>query len=240
VAAGAGVRIAKHGNRAASGRFGSADLLEALGVNIDAEPKTVQRCINEIGIGFMFAPRFHLAMKYAIGARKRIGTRTIFNILGPLANPAGAKRQLLGVYNPGLTEVMANVLKNLGSRHALVVCADDGIDEISIEGLTKVTELKEDGSIDTYRVRAKDFGLKESSLETIETASREENIEIAMSVLKGKSGPARDVILLNASAALIAGLKASDFKEGLKMAAESIDSEKALEKLHKLADLTKR
>jgi anthranilate phosphoribosyltransferase len=239
VAAGCSVKIAKHGNRAVSSRCGSADVLEVLGVKVDAGPKTVERCMEEIGIGFMYAPVFHRAMKYAAKPRKEIGTRTIFNILGPLSNPAGASGQVLGVYDASLTGVMAKVLKNLGSKRAFVVHGLDGLDEITITGKTKVTELK-GGSIRSYFIAPEKFGIKRARLSDIKGGSAEENAGMALSVLRGDLGPRRNVVLLNAAAAVVAGFKAKDIKEGVAMAADSIDSGRALEKLNMLIELTNK
>ncbi|MDP2913238.1 MAG: anthranilate phosphoribosyltransferase [Candidatus Omnitrophota bacterium] len=239
VLAGSGLKVAKHGNRGASSRCGSADVLESLGVKIDIAPDMVRRCILEIGIGFMYAPLFHDAMKYAVAPRKEIGIRTIFNILGPLSNPANPTSQILGVYDARLTEVMAGVLKNLGVRRAFVVCGMDMLDEITITGKTKVTEL-ESGSIKTYYTTPEKFGLERSSLEEIKGGDAKENAEITISILKGERGPRRDIVLLNAGAGLVCGLKARDFKAGAKQAAESIDSGRALDKLLKLIEITNR
>jgi anthranilate phosphoribosyltransferase len=237
VVAGCGLKVAKHGNRAASSQCGSADVLEALGVNLDTTPELVERCIREIGIGFLYAPLFHGAMKYAITPRKEIGIRTIFNILGPLSNPAGATGQVLGVYDAELTEIMAKVLKNLGAKRAFVVHGMDTLDEITITGETKVTELK-DGRMRSYFVEPTMFGLKKARLEDIRGGDAKTNAQAVLSVLRSEKGPKRDVVLMNAAAALIAGFKAQDFKEGIRYAAESIDSGKALEKLNRLIEYT--
>lgn len=239
VVAGSGLKVAKHGNRSASGQCGSADVLETLGVKLDVGPDVVQRCILEIDIGFLYAPLFHDAMRYAVAPRKEIGIRTIFNILGPLSNPANATSQVIGVYDAGLTEVLANVLRNLGSERAFVVHGMDSLDEITITGKTRISELKT-GRIRTYYVTPERFGLRRSSLEDIEGGNTKENAEMIISILKGERGPRRDVVLLNASAALVAGFKAKDFKEGIKFAVESIDSGRALDKLLKLIELTNR
>ncbi len=237
VAAGCGLKVAKHGNRSASSQCGSADVLEALGVNVERGPDTAERCIREIGIGFMYAPLFHGAMKYAIKPRKEIGTRTIFNLLGPLANPAGATSQIVGVYDAKLTTAIAAVLKNLGAKHAFIVCGMDGLDEITITGRTRVSELK-DGRIKNYYVTPERFGLKTARLEDIRGGTAKDNAAAVLSVLKGGTGPKRDIVLMNASAAIVAGHKAKGFKEGVSIAAESIDSGKALEKLNKLIEYT--
>lgn len=237
VVAGAGLKVAKHGNRSASSQCGSADVLEALGVNLDISPDRVEKCIKETGIGFMYAPLFHGAMKYAIVPRKEIGIRTIFNLLGPLSNPANAMSQVLGVYDAKLTGVIARVLKNLGCRRALVVSGMDTLDEITITGKTKVTELNK-GRLKTYFVSPEKFGMKRSKLRTIKGGSAKENAKILFSILEGKRGPRRNVVLLNAAAALVAGFKAVNFKEGIKLAENSIDSGRALEKLNRLIVMT--
>ena len=239
VVAGCGLKVAKHGNRGASSMCGSADVLEALGVRLDVGPDMVQRSILEIGIGFMYAPLFHSAMRYAIEPRREIGIRTIFNMLGPLSNPANATSQVMGVYAASLTEVMASVLKNLGLKRAFVVYGMDTLDEITITGKTKITELK-DGKIKTYYVTPEKFGMKRGRLDDIEGGDAHENSAIVMSVLRGERSPRRDVVLLNAAAALISGFKAKDFKSGIKLASQSIDSGRALDKLLKLIELTNR
>ena len=239
VVAGCGVRVAKHGNRSASSQCGSADVLEALGVKLDIGPDMVQRCILQVGIGFIYAPLFHNAMKFAITPRKEIGIRTIFNILGPLSNPANATSQVLGVYDAKLTEVLAKVLKNLGARRAFVVHGMDTLDEITITGKTRVTELK-NKRIRTYYVTPGQFGLERASLDDIAGGDARENARIVTSVLKGERGPRRDIVLLNAGAALVAAFKARDIKAGMKLAAGSIDSGIALDKLLELVELTNR
>ncbi len=238
VVAGAGLKVAKHGNRSVSSCCGSADVLEELGINLNVTPSEVEKCLDEIGIGFLFAPLLHGAMKYAIGPRKEIGLRTIFNILGPLTNPAGANVQVLGVYEAKLTRPLAEVLGRLGSRSAFVVHGVDCIDEISITGETLVGELR-DGEVKEYRIHPEDFGLPCSSIESIRGGNAKDNAKIVKSVLGGESGPKRDVVLLNAAAALVAAGKAGDFKEGILMAEESIDSGRALEKLDSLVAMTR-
>ncbi len=237
VVAGAGIKIAKHGNRSASSECGSADVLEDLGVNLDAPPDQVEKCINEIGIGFMYAPLFHGAMKYAVTPRKEIGIRTIFNLLGPLSNPANATSQVLGIYDAKLTKVIAAVLKNLGCRRALVVSGVDGLDEITITGKTKITELNR-GRLRTYFVSPEKLGMKRAKFEEIKGGSAKENSERLLSLLEGERGPRRNVVLLNAAAALIAGFKARNFKAGIRLAEDSIDSGAALEKLKRLIVMT--
>jgi anthranilate phosphoribosyltransferase len=237
VVAGAGLKVAKHGNRGASSECGSADVLEALGVNLDVGPGRVEKCIKEIGIGFMYAPLFHGAMKYAVAPRKEIGIRTIFNLLGPLSNPANATSQVLGVYDAKLTEVIAAVLKNLGCRRALVVSGMDALDEITITGKTKITELNK-GRLKTYFISPEKFGMKRSKLAQITGGGAKENAGILLSVLKGERGPRRNVVLLNAAAALVAGFKAGNFKRGIELAEDSIDSGTAAEKLNRLIVMT--
>jgi len=239
VAAGCGIKVAKHGNRSASCQCGSADVLEALGVKIDISPDLVGESIRKVGIGFMFAPLFHTAMKYAAVPRKELGGRTIFNILGPLSNPAGATGQVIGVYDAKLTEVVAGVLKNLGLKRAFVVHGMDGLDEITITDKTKIAEL-DGGKLKTYLTTPEDFGVKRARLEDLKGGSARDNAEIIMSVLKGERSPRRDSVMMNASAAIVCGGKAKDFKEGVKLAAESIDSGMALEKLDKLIEMTNK
>lgn len=237
VACGAGAVVAKHGNKAVSSKCGSADLFEELGVNINITPDVAEKCINEIGIGFLFAPKLHLAMKYAMPARKMIKTRSIFNILGPLTNPAGAKFQLLGVYEECLAGTIANVLKNLGSERALVVHGADGLDEITTADETVMAELKE-GAVKKYTVKPEDFGQRRARREDLTGGDAACNAKIALDILKGQKGPGRDIVLLNAgSAVYVAGL-AESIKEGIKKAAASIDSGAALEKLEKLKQIT--
>ncbi len=237
VVAGVGIPVAKHGNRAVSSKCGSADLMTALGVKIQLEPKQVADCIDSVGIGFMFAPTFHPAMKYAIGPRREMGIRTIFNILGPLTNPAGARAQVLGVFNADLTEVLAKVLGSLGSEHVFVVHGMDGTDEISITGETQISELNK-GTVKTYFVKPEDFGIKKVSLKDITASSIEENVNLTMEVLEGKKCPARDVVVLNAAAGIVVGDKAASLKEGIKMAEGSIDSGQARQKLDELKKFT--
>ena len=240
VAAGAGVPIAKHGNRSVSSRCGSADVLEALGVKIDLDPKKVEECIDKVGIGFIFAPNFHKAMRFAMPSRKEIGIRTVFNILGPLTNPARASAQVLGVFNPDLTEMMAEVLRNLGIKHALVVHGMDGLDEISISEKTKVAHLREK-KIENYFLKPEDFGMHRGKREEILGGSAEENAEIAIEILKSEEkGAKRQVVLLNAAAAIYVGGRAKDLKEGVKLAAESIDSGAAHRKLEELIQFTSK
>ena len=233
VVAGTGIPVAKHGNRAASSQSGSADVLKALGVNIEIGPEQVGACIDDVGIGFLFAVTLHGAMKYAIGPRREIGIRTIFNALGPLTNPAGAQAQVLGVYAPTLTEPLANVLKNLGSQRAFVVHGGDGLDEITTTTTTQVSELS-DGEVNTYTLDPTELGIPTAQPGDLKGGTPEENAEMTLSVLRGEKGPKRDIVLLNAAAAIVAGGKAADIAAGLAVAAESIDSGQALEKLEGL------
>ena len=238
VASGAGVIIAKHGNRAVSSKCGSADLLESLGIRIDIGTQKVGACIDEIGIGFIFAPAFHKAMKFAAPTRKEIGIRTVFNILGPVSNPANTKGQLMGVYAPHLTNVMANVLKNQGCETAMVVSGLDGIDEISVCDRTKVSHL-ENGIIKDYFIEPGDFGMNRSTRENITGGTSAENAKIALDILSGREkGPKRDIVLLNAAAAIVVGRKAKDIKEALALSAGSIDGKAALNKFESLRKFT--
>jgi anthranilate phosphoribosyltransferase len=240
VAAGAGVPIAKHGNRSVSSRCGSADVLESLGVKIDLEPKKVEECISQVGIGFIFAPNFHKAMRFAMPSRKEIGIRTVFNILGPLTNPARASAQVLGVFKPELTEMMAHVLGNIGVKHALVVHGVDGLDEISISDKTKVSHLQ-DGKVSNYTITPKDLGIKKAKREEILGGSANENAEIALNILRGEEKEAkRDVTLLNAGAVIFVGGKAKDLKEGVQLAAKAIDSGAAYKKLEEWIAFTNK
>ncbi|MFH1478174.1 MAG: anthranilate phosphoribosyltransferase [Candidatus Omnitrophota bacterium] len=239
VLAGLDLKVAKHGNRSVSSACGSADVLKELGVNIELEPGKVEKCISAIGIGFLFAPLFHGAMKYAIGPRREIGIRTIFNILGPLTNPAGANVQVLGVYRGDLVEVLANVLKNLGSIGAFVVHGEDGLDEITTTGKTKVSQLK-DNSVKTFFVRPEDFGVKRAKLIDLKGSGPEENANIIKDILSGKSSPKRELVLVNASTALVAANKVRDFKKGIELAKSSIDTGKAKKKLDELIEFTNR
>ncbi len=239
VIAGTGIKVAKHGNRAASGRCGSADVLEKLGVNIELKPEHVKECIDKVGIGFMFAPMFHRAMKYAAGPRREIGIRTIFNILGPLTSPASATHQLLGVYKSELTDVMASVLGNLGVKRAMVVHGSGGLDEISLTGPTKISELK-DNQVKSYEVKPSDFGLAGHSIEDIKGGDVEVNAGIMQMVLGSEKGAYRDAVLANAGAAFVILEKAEDLRQGVEIAAESIDSKKALSKLTELIEFSNK
>ena len=237
VVAAAGITVAKHGNRAVSSGCGSADCLEALGVNISAEPEIVEECIQQIGIGFLFAPRLHGAMKYAIGPRKEIAIRTIFNMLGPLTNPAGATAQLIGVYDPKLTEMFAGVLKNLGTKRAFVVHGSDGLDEATVTGATRVTELKDD-LISTYNLDPIEIFGETYRDEELIGGDPSINAQITKDVLSGKDGARRKIVLLNAALAIMAGEKAVNIKEGITIAEECIDSGAAIKKLQALIELS--
>ena len=235
VVAGAGVRVAKHGNRSISSRCGSADVLEQLGARIDLPPESIARAIEKIGIGFLFAPAVHAATRYAMAARRELKMRTVFNLLGPLTNPAGASAQVAGVYDAAVTGLMAQALGELGVRRAFVVHGADGLDEISISGPTHVAELR-DRSVSTFTVTPEDFGLRRASLESIRGGDAKQNAEIVHKIL-GRSmlyrdhGPHREIVLANAAAALVASGRASDFLEGVRLAAQSIDSGAARERL---------
>ena len=233
VVAGAGIPVAKHGNRSVSSSSGSADVLKALGVNIEIGPEQVGRCIDEVGIGFLFAPALHGAMKYAIGPRREIGIRTIFNALGPLTNPAGAQAQVIGVYAPKLTELLANVLNNLGSQHAFVVHGEDGLDEITTTTTTQISELAA-GTVTTYTLDATVLGIPIAQPDALTGGAPEENADMTLDILKGEAGPKRDIVLLNGAAAIVAGGRAEDLAAGLAQATQSIDSGRALEKLEGL------
>ncbi|MFC1928281.1 anthranilate phosphoribosyltransferase [Chloroflexota bacterium] len=235
VVAGAGLKVAKHGNRAMSSQCGSADVLEALGVILELTAEQVQRCLDEVGIGFMFAPSFHPAMKYAGPPRREIGIRTVFNILGPLTNPAGAQAQVLGVADGSLVDKLALVLQSLGCHHALVVHGEDGLDEITLSGNTQVCELKE-GSITSYSISPDDFGLSRASLNSLRGGTAKDNAALLRSILGGTQGHQRDVVLLNAAAALVAGDKVETLQQGVALAGEVIDSGKALKKLEQLIE----
>src|SRR5688572_28213766 len=237
VLAGAGVNVAKHGNRSVSSQSGSADVLGALGVKVDAPRERVEQCIAKIGIGFLFAPLLHEAMKYAVQPRRDIGIRTIFNILGPLTNPAMASHQLIGIYSVQLVGVIAHVLKNLGSVRAMVVHGLEGLDEISLSGPTKIAELR-DGQVKEYAIEPDEFGLKRCRVEELHGGSADQSAVIVRDVLDGKAGPTRDVVLLNSGAALYVSARATTIQDGIRLAAESIDSGKARQKLAQLVEMT--
>ena len=237
VLAGAGVRVAKHGNRAASGTTGSADVLEELGVRIDLGPEGVKRCIEETGFGFMFAQTFHPAMRFAAAPRREIGIRTIFNILGPLMNPAGAGAQVFGMADPGLAELIARFLDTKGVTHALIVHGQDGLDEISLAAPTDVWELKE-GAVSSYTVTPDDFGLDGVDNDSLKVAGVAESASTLRAVLAGSPGPARSVVLANAAAALIAADRAATLREGVELAANAIDTGRANAALDSLITLS--
>jgi anthranilate phosphoribosyltransferase len=237
VVAGAGVNVAKHGNRSVSSQSGSADVLGALGVKVDAPKERVEQCIEQIGIGFLFAPLLHEAMKYAVQPRREIGIRTVFNLLGPLTNPAMASHQLVGLYSGELVGPIAHVLKNLGSVRAMAVHGLEGLDEISLSGPTKVAELK-GGEVREYVLDPEQLGLKKCRLEQLHGGNAEQSAAIVRGVLRGDKGPARDVVLLNSGAALYVSGKAATIQDGLRLAAESIDSGQARQKLEQLVRLT--
>jgi anthranilate phosphoribosyltransferase len=239
VVAGAGVAVAKHGNRSVSSKSGSADVLQALGVNIEMPSARLDECLREVGIAFLFAPMMHQAMKYAIGPRREVGIRTIFNILGPLTNPAGVKAQIMGVYAADLTGVLAQALGNLGARHAYVVHGMDGLDEITITDRTKISEYRE-GGVNDYFVHPSDFDLPTGKKEDLVGGDAKENAAITIEVLKGGTGPRRDVVLLNAAAGLAASGKAKDLRDGVRTAAESIGSGAAMKKLEELKKFTNK
>ncbi len=237
VVAGCGGQVAKHGNRSVSSACGSADVLERLGVNLDVAPAVVERCIAELGVGFLFAPALHGAMKHAIGPRKEIGIRTIFNILGPLTNPAGADRQVLGVYREDLVETLSRVLCQMGCRRGFVVHGADGMDEVTLTGPTRVGEIR-DGQVQLYTVRPQDYGLTTCQLADLQGGDAAQNAEIVRAILQGRPGFRRDVVLLNSAFALLAAGLAEDVPTGLRLAAEAIDTGKALEKLEGLVRAT--
>ncbi|MEW5791062.1 MAG: anthranilate phosphoribosyltransferase [Pseudomonadota bacterium] len=237
VAAAGGAAVAKHGNRSVSSKSGSADVLEAAGVRLALTPEQVKRCIEEVGIGFLYAPAHHGAMRHAIGPRREIGVRTIFNLLGPLTNPAGAPNQVVGVYAERWLTPLTEVLRELGSRHVLAVHGADGLDEISISGPTEIAELR-DGQILRDRIEPEDFGLKRAPIEALRVADARESLAVLLAVLRGETGPHRDVVLLNAGAALyVAGLSDS-LQAGVAQAAATVDSGAALARLNTLTQWT--
>lgn len=242
VAAAAGVKVAKHGNRAVSSSTGSADVIEAAGIQLDITPEQVARCVDALGVGFMFAPAHHSAMKYAIGPRKEIGQRTLFNILGPLTNPAGVKRQVLGVFNRALCKPLAEVMSRLGSEHVLVVHSDDGLDEISLATPTTIAELKH-GRVEVYRVQPEDFGIESQSLVGLTVNSAAESLALIEDALGKRSDKraqkAADIIALNAGAAIYVSGVASSLQQGVSMAEDAIGSGLAKEKIGELAEFTR-
>jgi anthranilate phosphoribosyltransferase len=239
VVAGAGVAVAKHGNRSVSSKSGSADVLQALGINIEMPTHRLEECLNEVGIAFLFAPMMHQAMKFAIGPRREIGIRTIFNVLGPLTNPAGVKAQIMGVYSADLTGLLARALGNLGVTRALVVHGMDGLDEITITERTKVSEFR-DGTVNEYYIHPSDFDLPTGKAGDLKGGDAKANAAISLDILKGEQGPRRDIVLLNAAAGLMAAGKAKDFRDGIQLAGDAIDSGAALQKLEELRKFTNR
>ncbi len=237
VAASAGVKVAKHGNRSATSLCGCADVLEELGVNINQTPDQVRSCVENANIGFMFAPLYHKSMRFVANTRKQLGFRTIFNILGPLSNPAGAAYQVLGVFHPNLVEIMAMVLNRLGTKHAMVVHGSGGMDEISMTGPTLVSEIR-DGRVENYMIKPEDYGFKPCALGDLKGGTKEENAAILKGLLKGERSPKRDMLLLNAGAALYVAGKASGIGEGINMAAEAIDSGRALNILDRFVQVS--
>ncbi len=237
VVAGAGITVAKHGNRAVSSRSGSADVLKCLGVNIEADKAVVERCVEQVGMGFLFAPLMHGAMKHAAAVRKELGFRTIFNLLGPLTNPANAHGQVIGVFDRKWVLPIAQVLKDLGCRHAFVVHGEDGLDEISLMDKTRIAELS-NGGIGEYTIGPNDFGLNGCSPDQVTGGSPEENAEIIRTVLEGEEGPKADIVLLNAAAAICAGGKSGSINDGLAVARKSIASGAAKQKLQNLCEVS--
>jgi anthranilate phosphoribosyltransferase len=238
VAAGAGVRVAKHGNRSVTSKCGSADVMEALGVNITLTPTRVAACLHEVGIAFLFAPALHSAMKYVQPARRELRLRTVFNLLGPLTNPARASAQVVGVYSDELVEKLAEALSMLGLRRALVVHGSDGLDEITISGSTRIAEVR-DGQVRTYEITPEDFGLQRSPIESLTGGDVTANAQIIRELLHGKKSPCRDVVLLNAAAALVAAGKADRLSDALPVATTAIDSGAATKKLEALIAFSK-
>jgi len=239
VVAGAGVSVAKHGNRAISSKSGAGDVLEALGVNITAKPEEVEKCVEEVGIGFMFAQIFNPAMKHVGQARSEMGIRTVFNILGPLANPSGAKCQVIGVYDPNLTEVIAKAMLIMGVERAMVVSAKNGMDEVSTAEDTVVSEIK-DGQVSTYTVTPEQFGMRRVDVIELVGGTSKENAKITIDILSGLKGPKKDIVILNAACALYTADKASSIEDGIKLAEESIHSGKAMEVLNKLIEFSNK
>lgn len=239
VAASAGISIAKHGNRSVSSKSGSADVLEALGVKLELTPEQIAQCVQEVGIGFMFAPMHHSCMKYAIGPRKELGVRTLFNLLGPLTNPANAQRQVLGVFDDCWLQPLAQVLRSLGTEHALVVHAEDGLDEISISGATNICELN-NGEINSYQVGPGDFGLQCSPISAIQVDNVDDSAAMINSILEGAQSAAADIVCLNAGAAIYVAGKSDSLKTGVKLASENLASGSARDMLEKLIAFTNK
>ncbi len=239
VVAGADVTVAKHGNRSISSRSGSADVLKALGVKIDLSPERVADCLNEVGIGFLFAPLFHGAMKHCAAPRQEMGVRTLLNVLGPLTNPAGATVQVLGVYDEGLTERLAQVLMRLGTQHCFLVHGMDGLDEITLTDRTRVSEGKA-GVVSSYFLEPRDFGLERVRLQDLAGGTPEENAHVTREILQGRKGPKRDVVCMNAAPPLVAVKKAKNLQEGFALAGRTIDNGQAIQKLERLIDYSNR
>lgn len=239
VVAGASVRVAKHGNRSVSSLCGSADVVEALGIRIDLTPEAVAQCIDEVGIGFLYAPLLHDAMRYVMLARREMKIRTVFNLLGPLCNPARASAQVLGVYNEKLTEMMAQVLCELGAHRAFIVHGADGLDEITITGETKISEVRA-GEVKTYYLTPEDFGIKRAPIDQIQGGDASRNAEIIRNVLANQGGTHLDVVLLNAAAGLVAGGRARNLREAISLARESVESGEALSRLNRLVELSQK
>ncbi|MEZ5534117.1 MAG: anthranilate phosphoribosyltransferase [Thiolinea sp.] len=237
VCAAAGARVAKHGNRSVSSKSGSADVLEAAGVNLDITPEKVTECINKLGVGFLFAQKHHSAMRHAIGPRKELGVRTLFNVLGPLTNPAGAPNQVVGVFSREWVKPLAEVLQKLGSRHVMVVNAEDGLDEISIAAPTSVAEYR-DGEVKEYTIKPEDFGLQTASADSLRVDTAEQSLQLIRSVLSNQPGPALNIVLINAGAAIYVSGKAESHQQGIELARTVIADGSALEKLQQLAALT--
>ena len=239
VVAGAGLTVAKHGNHSVSSKSGSADVLAALGVKIDLDPERVADCVNEAGIGFLFAPLYHGAMKHCAAPRQEMGIRTILNVLGPLTNPAGATHQVMGVYDGGLTELLAKVLVHLGSQHCFIVHGMDGLDEITLTDRTRVSEGKA-GVVSSYYLSPEEFGLRRANLKELAGGTAHDNAQSTRDILQGRKGPRRDIVCLNAAPALVAGRKAKTLQEGVQLAGRVIDTGAAAEKLERLIAFTNK
>ena len=239
VAAGAGITVAKHGNRSVSSQCGSADVLKELGVDLDITPERISECLKTVGIAFLFAPKLHASMKYAIGPRRELGIRTFFNILGPMTNPAGAQRQLMGVYSEELVEIVAGVLADLGSEKAFVVHGHDGLDEITTTDVTTVAEVR-NGTVSMTTINPVDFGIEKAHPDDLKVGTVSENTAIFKAVLSGKHGPKRDIVMLNSAFAICAGGAADTPEEGIKLSKESIDSGAALAKFEALKEFTNK
>jgi len=236
VVAGSGVHVAKHGNRSMTSKSGSADVLQALGIPINLPPEQTAENIDRFGLGFMFAPLYHPAMKHAVNARKSLAIRTVFNILGPLCNPADVKAQAMGIFDPDLTELQAKVLKRLESTNIMVFHGRDGLDEISTTSKTKISQVINGGSVNSYEFNPLDLGITIASIDDLRGGDSKKNADISIKILSGEKGPKRDIVLLNAAAGIVVGGNAKDLKEGFKKAADSIDSGSALNILRKLAE----